>query len=73
VTRGEEKQEVDSGVDGRAAARGVLRRRQRREAEEQRGFRGRRRGGKSKDWFGIFKKFRGLSVDLKIPTDIKIK
>jgi hypothetical protein len=48
VTRGKGKQEVDGGVAGRAAARGrVLRRRQKREAEEQRGFRGRRRRRKS--------------------------
>jgi hypothetical protein len=74
VTHGKEKQEVVSGVEGRAVARGeVLRRRQRRKAEEQRGFRGRRRGGKSKDWFGIFGKFRGLLVNLEIPTEIEIK
>jgi hypothetical protein len=55
---------VDCGVDGRAAARGeILRRRQRWEAEKQRVFRGRRRGGKSKDWFGKLKKSRGLSVN----------
>jgi hypothetical protein len=41
------EQEVDCGVDGRAAAMGeVLRRRQRWQVEEQRVFRGRRRGGK---------------------------
>jgi hypothetical protein len=65
---------MNGGDEGRATARGgVVRRRQRREAEEQTGFRGRRRGEKSKDWFGIFRKFRGLSVNLKIPTEIEIK
>jgi hypothetical protein len=34
-----------------------------REAEEQRVFRGRRRGKKSKDWFGKLRKFRGLPVN----------
>jgi hypothetical protein len=65
VTCGEGKQEVGGGVDGRAAARGgVLCQRQKQEAEEQRGFRGRTREEKGpKDWFGNFRKFKGLSVN----------
>jgi hypothetical protein len=74
VTRGKEKQEVDSGVDGRAAARGEScagvrdgKQRSRGGSEEE------EEEGKSKDWFGIFRKFRGLSVNLEIPTEIEIK
>jgi hypothetical protein len=65
VTRGEGKQEVGGDVDGRAVARGgVLCWRQKREAEEQRGFKGRRTEEKGpKDWFGNFRKFKGLSVN----------
>jgi hypothetical protein len=69
VTRGEGKQEVDGGGDGRAAAGGeALRRRQKWEAEEQRGFRGRRREGKgSKDLCAKLKDLRGLAVKQKFP------
>jgi hypothetical protein len=73
VTRGKEKQEVDSGIDGRAAARGSPTPAAETGSRGAEGFRGRRRGGKSKDWFGIFRKFKGLSVNLEIPTEIEIK
>jgi hypothetical protein len=33
------------------------------DAEEQKVFRGRRRGEKSRDWFVKLRKFRGLSVN----------
>jgi hypothetical protein len=69
VTRGEGKQEVDGGGDGRVAARGeALCRWQKREVEEQRGFRGRRREGKGPmDLCAKLKDLRGLAVKQKFP------
>jgi hypothetical protein len=73
VTRGKGKQEVDGGVDGRAAARvRVLRRQQKREAEEQRGFRGRRRRRKVQGFMWKFKNVQGLPCKVKFPVDLRL-
>jgi hypothetical protein len=62
---------MNGGIDGRAAARGgVLCRRQNRKqrsrVEEQRAEgvqRKKKRGKDPKDWFGNFRKFKGLLVN----------